>query len=359
MAKIISLFNHKGGVSKTTTTFHLGWKLAQLGQKVLIVDADPQCNLTGLTLGIEDYDSLFKFYDSRQNNNIYTALAPTFGLSSGQIGYIEGIDTNATRHKNLFLMAGHIDFSKIDIQIATALTSAGSLPILKTFISAIYSLLEKTAKKSDFDIVLIDMSPSVSATNMCLLMGSDYFIIPTSPDFFCFQAINSLASVLPSWSKQMMPFKSNGTLNKNNPKLLGIISQNYRAYGKESDEDQKKMAKSFDKWSQKINEATNNVLVPSLQENSMVIDQDLFKKYVQYDIPFNLASIQNFNSLIPVSQSHLKPMYELKQEDYKGWNGSIWEREQNGKKVGAKINIEECNIIYDQFSKSVLNLINA
>ena len=90
-----------------------------------------------------------------------------------------------------------------------------------------------------------------------------------------------------------------------------------------------------------------------------MIDRELFTKYVQYDTPFNLASIQNFNSLIPVSQSHLKPMYELKQEDYKGWNGSIWEREQNGKKVGAKINIEECNIIYDQFSKSVLNLINA
>ena len=53
--KIISLFNHKGGVSKTTTTFNLGWKLADLGYKTLIVDADPQCNLTSLVL---DYDSI-------------------------------------------------------------------------------------------------------------------------------------------------------------------------------------------------------------------------------------------------------------------------------------------------------------
>ena len=50
MTKIISLFNNKGGVSKTTTTFHLGWKLAELGYKTLIVDTDPQCNLTGLCL---------------------------------------------------------------------------------------------------------------------------------------------------------------------------------------------------------------------------------------------------------------------------------------------------------------------
>lgn len=58
VAKVISLFNHKGGVSKTTTVFHLGWKLAALGQRVLIIDADPQCNLTGLTLGLDDYESL-------------------------------------------------------------------------------------------------------------------------------------------------------------------------------------------------------------------------------------------------------------------------------------------------------------
>ena len=51
MAKIICLFNHKGGVSKTTTTFNLGWMLAKKGKKVLLADFDPQCNLTGMVLG--------------------------------------------------------------------------------------------------------------------------------------------------------------------------------------------------------------------------------------------------------------------------------------------------------------------
>lgn len=53
MAKTISLFNNKGGVSKTTTAFHLGWKLAEMGHKTLIVDTDPQCNLTGLCLNTD------------------------------------------------------------------------------------------------------------------------------------------------------------------------------------------------------------------------------------------------------------------------------------------------------------------
>lgn len=51
MAKIIELFNHKGGVSKITTTFHLAWKLTQKNKKVLVVDGDSQCNLTGMFLG--------------------------------------------------------------------------------------------------------------------------------------------------------------------------------------------------------------------------------------------------------------------------------------------------------------------
>ena len=46
--KIIALFNNKGGVSKTTTTYNLGWMLALMGKRTLIIDSDPQCNLTGL-----------------------------------------------------------------------------------------------------------------------------------------------------------------------------------------------------------------------------------------------------------------------------------------------------------------------
>jgi cellulose biosynthesis protein BcsQ len=73
MAPIISLFNHKGGVSKTTTAFNLGWALADRGHRVLIVDGDPQCNLTGTVLGFDGINDFALFYEKNPNSNIRPA----------------------------------------------------------------------------------------------------------------------------------------------------------------------------------------------------------------------------------------------------------------------------------------------
>ena len=356
-AKIISLFNHKGGVSKTTTTFHLGWMLASLGKKVLIVDADPQCNLTGLTLGIDNYDDLFRFYDSKQNNDMYSSLAGAFGFG-GNTAYEQGIvPKEVTNNKNLSLLAGHINFAKFDLQLATALTSSNSIPILRPLLSSINTLITKTAERGNFDIVLIDMSPSISATNMCIFMASDYFIIPTSPDFYCYQAIDSLSEVLPEWSDKMKPFKDGITLPRENPKMLGVISQNYRVYDKD-DNGQSKMTGAFAEWSEKIKVIVNTKLAASLKKNdtNMIIEETLFKTHVSYDKPYNLANIQNFNTLVPISQKLSKPMFELKQEDNK-WEGAIWSKLQNGKNVGVKHKIEESRIVYEKLAISVSKLI--
>lgn len=78
MAKIISLFNHKGGVSKTTTAFNLGWMMALKGKTVLLADFDPQCNLTGMVMGFQKADDLAALYASTPPNNIKDGLAPAF-----------------------------------------------------------------------------------------------------------------------------------------------------------------------------------------------------------------------------------------------------------------------------------------
>src|SRR5580692_5205212 len=108
MAKRIAFFNHKGGVSKTTTTFHLGWMLAELGKKVILVDADPQCNLTGLLLGYKGPSELEKFYKSNPERNIKAALAPAFESRPYKIKAVDCVPIDS--RPNLYLLPGHIGF---------------------------------------------------------------------------------------------------------------------------------------------------------------------------------------------------------------------------------------------------------
>nr|EKU7552630.1 AAA family ATPase [Klebsiella aerogenes] len=364
MASIISLFNHKGGVSKTTTVFHLGWKIASLGKRVLIVDADPQCNLTGLTLGLDDYDSLVKFYDSKQNTDIFNSLAPEFSLEGVMHSPLTATSITPTKNDNLFILAGNIRFSELDTQIATAMTSSNTLPVLRKFVGAFNNLIRKMAAEHDIDIVLVDMSPSVSSTNQCILMSSDYFLVPVSPDFYCYQAIDSLSNVLPKWAEEIRPFKKGGNspLPSSNPKMLGFITQNYRIYtttnqSKNEDSDQpKQMSRAYSDWLDRIKEVSNRRLVPALEASSMMIKKEHFTESVTHDSPYHLGGVQNFSGLIPVSQKLSKPIFELSKEDG-NWTGARWMWEKDGKENGIKVNIEEADRVYLGLAHSVLNMI--
>lgn len=366
MANLISLFNHKGGVSKTTTVFHLGWKIASLGKRVLIVDADPQCNLTGLTLGLDDYDSLVKFYESKNNTDIFNSLAPDFSLEGITHSPQNSTSITPTKNNNLFVLAGNIRFSELDTQIATAMTSSNTLPVLRKFVAAFNNLIRKMAAEHEIDIVLIDMSPSVSSTNQCILMSSDYFIVPVSPDFYCYQAIDSLSNVLPKWAEEIVPFKEGGNspLPSSNPKMLGFITQNYRIYTtssntseKEELDQPKQMSKAYSDWLERIKEVSNRRLVPALESSNMMIKKEHFSKSVTHDSPYHLGGVQNFSGLIPVSQKLSKPIFELTKEDG-NWSGARWMWEKDGKENGIKVNIEEANRVYLGLAKSVLNMID-
>lgn len=304
MAPIISLFNHKGGVSKTTTTFNLGWAMANRGKRVLIVDGDPQCNLTGTVLGFDGLDDFSDFYAASPNANISDCLAPVF---EGRATPLLPATITPTTNPNLFLLAGNIDLAENETQISVALSTSAAIPALQNIPGSICKLLRLTAEANKIDVVIVDMSPSVGALNQCFLMGSDYFIVPTSPDYYCSQAISSLSRVLPKWNAAVSQFRSPSLTNAfpaEPPKFCGIISQRYRP----------RMggpAQSFQRWIDSIKDRVLSELVPTLTIENMTISVSQFNASNPGDSPFNLMNISDFNSLIAQSQKYNVPVFAL------------------------------------------------
>jgi chromosome partitioning protein len=304
VAPIISLFNHKGGVSKTTTAFNLGWAMAERGHRVLIVDGDPQCNLTGTVLGFDGVADFASFYRHEPNANISACLAPIF---QGTGKPLAPAKITETTNKNLYLLAGNIDLAENETQISVALSTSTAIPALQNIPGSICALLRQTAEANDLSAIIVDMSPSVGALNQCFLMGSDYFIVPTSPDYYCNQAISSLARVLPRWNAGVQIFRNESlqyAFPKVPPRFCGIISQRYRPRLGEP-------AKSFQQWIDQIKQTVLRELVPSLTANGMAISVADFNAAAPGDTPFNLINIADFNSLIAQSQKFNTPVFAL------------------------------------------------
>ena len=181
MVKQISLFNHKGGVSKTTTTFNLGWMLANKGKRVIIADCDPQCNLTGMVLGFKGFEDI-KIYDSDEVRNIRDGLSPAFESRPKAISPVVCESING--QPNMHLLPGHIGLAEYEVTLGIAQELSGSLVTLQNLPGALHYLFSLTADKYKADFILVDMSPSLSPINQNLMMTSDYFIVPMTPDYF-------------------------------------------------------------------------------------------------------------------------------------------------------------------------------
>ena len=306
MAQNIALFNHKGGVSKTTTTFHLGWMLASKGKRVILADADPQCNLTGLVLG-DDVEAHEDWYNSGIDRNIKSGLAPAFDSLPERIRPVECF--SVPDRAGLFLLPGHIGLSEYEVTLGIAQELSASIQTLQNLPGAPSHLLECTAAEYDADYVLIDLNPSLSSLNQNLLMTSQYFIVPTTPDYFSVMAINSLANVLPRWLEWAHKASSLSILREavypfleNTPKFLGTVVQNYRPRGGTP-------ARGFQIWIDRINEAVANTLVPQFGTARMMMPSEIYAE--QGVIDHCLITIPDFNTLVAKSQSFQTPVFEL------------------------------------------------
>lgn len=329
MSNIICLFNHKGGVSKTTTAFNLGWMLATKGQRVLLADFDPQCNLTGMVMGFKGVDDLDDFYSSNPANNVKDALAPAFESQPRQIEGADCVEVGGV--DGLFLLPGHIGLSEYETTLGIAQELSGSLLPLRNLPGSLRFMLETTAAKYEIDIVLVDMSPSLGALNQNLLTTSDYFLVPLHPDYFSAMALTSLARALPRWQAWAnTAYSIEVLLNADYPfprphaTFAGAVVQKYRPRNGRA-------SRAFQKWIDQLSDGLKDTLIPALEKAGMV-DSKAFSEKVGIAPWQPLMEVADFNSLIAFSQEHQVPVFALEQH-HSDQSGAVWERTKNSMKL--------------------------
>lgn len=284
--------------------------LARKGKSVLLIDSDPQCNLTGMVLGLENLEDADSIQGTKNGMplNIREGLAPAFESRPALIQPVNCIEVPG--NDRLFLMPGHIGLAEYEVTLGIAQELSGSLVTLRNLPGSLRYLIQVTALEYKVDIVMIDMSPSLGALNQNLLSTSDYFIVPMHPDYFSMMAINSLSTVFPKWrawakaAEQVIVLKeAEYPFPPSHPKFLGYVVQKYRPRGGAP-------SKAFQKWVDQLGIGVAETLIPAMKGCGMMMSARTYKA-AGFDQDQPLLQMPDFNSLIASSQEHQVPIFEL------------------------------------------------
>ncbi|MFZ5739465.1 MAG: ParA family protein [Pseudomonadota bacterium] len=307
MTKRLVIFNHKGGVSKTTSAYNIGWMISK-AHRVLLVDADSQCNLTGLFLG-DDFEQYYT-NEHTKNQNIKDGVAATFG---GKPNPIEAVDCySPTRANNLFLLAGHANLSEYDAALQFAQTSNNAITTLQNLPGAFAELLRLTEDKYQIDYTIIDLNPSLSAINQNLFLISDAFIIPTNPDPFSLMALETLRTTLPrwvSWKRSAVELFESSTypIPRGTPKFVGSLIQRFNIRNGRA-------ARPYRNNIDEINAKIGNGFIEALSAFNMTLSQSEYGPDLIGE-SYCLGQIPDFQGLLPKSYNAGVPVFELKNSE--------------------------------------------
>lgn len=215
--KIISLFNNKGGVGKSTLSYHLGCALGKMNKRVLFVDLDPQCNLTINAMFESELEKIWQdedpfiddFSDALSTNpkhNLFdNPRSVHFLLKPVEEGFsdFETLPPAKQLFSNVFILPGRLSLHKFESKISerwNGLYQGESLSIRT--VMAFRTLCEKYAKKYNIDYVIVDTSPSLGIMNKTIISTVDGFIIPMLPDMFSLYGIRNIGNSLASWQRE-------------------------------------------------------------------------------------------------------------------------------------------------------------
>jgi cellulose biosynthesis protein BcsQ len=294
--KTVVFFNNKGGVGKTTLLCNLAGYLAiERHAKVLVIDADPQCNATQSMFGDATLSSIYE----KKSFTIDSVVRP---LSLGK-GFTSEFQPLHSQSFGTDVLPGDPRLALTEDLLATdwGQATSGSVRGLRT--TLLFRHLLEFAK--GYDYVFFDVGPSLGAINRSVLLAADYFLTPMSTDIFSLRALENISLSLQKWRKQFNASVDSISADEISEvgvddlawrlRFVGYVTQQYAA-------GEPRAVRAFEQIHKKVPTAVAKELVAPLQPDYASIE-------------YALGTIPTLHSLIPLSQTSRRPIFALRAAD--------------------------------------------
>lgn len=300
--------------------------LALRGRKTLVLDLDPQANLTSMFLP----DTRVERVLDDPQGTVYTGILPVI---SGQGPVI--CPTILTMNSSLRLIAGDLSLSEIEdtlsIEWARGADSNPTTFQRSILVTTIFWQIILAAGGESDDIVLIDVGPNLGAINRLALLCSDFVIVPLAPDLFSLKGLSNMGPKIKEWQSDWSVRKIKAEkLGMNVPRgVMQPIGYVLSRFSIRAD----RPAKAFARWSARI-PGQFRELLGGEQEQANSIETDQYR----------LATMKDYRSLMPMAMEAHKPMFSLSPAD-----GAIG---------GHQKAVENCYVDYEGLVEAVENRMN-
>lgn len=293
--KSIAFFNNKGGVGKTTLLCNVAaYAALHMDLKVCVIDADPQCNATQYFFNEDALDGIY-------SDDGFTILDVVEPLTEGE-GFSQGITTLTSENFGIDVLPGDPKLALVEDFLAQDWGTAKSGNVRGIRTNLVFSDL--LGRLEGYDLVFIDVSPSLGAINRSILLSADYFMSPMSIDIFSLKAFENIAEWIADWSRDWDVGIENvkdtsklPDLHYGQAKFLGYVTQQYLA--KRDSSGRRRGVRAYEQIRGQI--------------DKIIRDCGLDKGIPGR--PFEIGTVPNLFSLIPMSQSNNKPVFELLAKD--------------------------------------------
>ncbi|MDT3727070.1 AAA family ATPase [Streptomyces sp. DSM 41972] len=309
----IALFNNKGGVGKTTLTYHLAHMFRRLGLTVLAVDLDPQANLTSMCLDETEIEELWENPSELIAQGAAPSALPGTGrVRSGQTiadavrpilegtGDVAPVEP-AELQDGLWLLAGSLDLSRFEDKLSNEWfkTFAGDIAAIRTT-TAFHRVMEQAAAAVHADIVLIDVGPNLGAINRSALIAADTVLMPLAADLFSLKGLSNLGPTLRDWRRNWQQLVLPQVPEGFSAPRAGMRPLGYVIMQPEMRLD--RPVKAYERWLERIPWVYSAAV---LGENPKEQGGDRHR----------IATLRNYRSLMPLAHDARKPMFDLKAAD--------------------------------------------